>query len=69
MVGYGFAGWYLDEALTTPFDGVMPTQDTTLYAKWEAGMVNYKVNHYQQDILDDEYTLYKVEHLTAMADS
>ena len=69
MVGYGFAGWYLDETLTTPFDGVMPTQDTTLYAKWEAGMVNYTVNHYQQDILDDEYTLYKVEHLTAEADS
>ena len=34
--GYTFAGWYADEALTTPWDFTTPiTKDTTLYAKWE----------------------------------
>ncbi|HEY8443635.1 MAG TPA: InlB B-repeat-containing protein [Clostridia bacterium] len=34
-IGYIFAGWYLDEALTQPFDfGTPITQDIRLYAKW-----------------------------------
>ncbi len=34
--GYVFEGWYIDEALTTPFNfGVtLITKDITLYAKW-----------------------------------
>ena len=48
-VGYGFAGWFVDEALTVPFDGYMTSDDLTLYAKWEAGVVGYVVNHHVQD--------------------
>ena len=33
--GFSFAGWYNDEALTTPFTStVFPENDITLYAKW-----------------------------------
>jgi len=34
--GYIFDGWYLDAALTKPFDMVVPSSDTTIYAKWIA---------------------------------
>ena len=34
--GYIFSGWYLDAALTKPFDMVVPSSDTTVYAKWIA---------------------------------
>ncbi|GAA3413850.1 InlB B-repeat-containing protein [Paenibacillus hodogayensis] len=40
--GYGFGGWYMDEALTRPFDfDTVITRDMTLYAKWTA--INYSV--------------------------
>lgn len=33
--GHYFAGWYLDEAGTIPFDfNMVPTKDTIVYAKW-----------------------------------
>ena len=33
--GYVFAGWYMNEALTTPYDfSLTITQDITLYARW-----------------------------------
>ena len=33
--GYEFLGWYLDEALTIPFDyDVMPNSDVNLYPRW-----------------------------------
>lgn len=51
-LGYGFAGWFVDEALTIPFDGYMPSGELTLYAKWEAGVVGYVVNHHVQDAND-----------------
>lgn len=37
--GYTFAGWYTDESCTQPYDftnAVMPGNDFTLYAKWDA---------------------------------
>ncbi len=44
--GYTFAGWYRDEALTDLFvfgdDTLMPENDMTLYAKWEAN--SYQVS-------------------------
>jgi len=34
--GYTFAGWYLDEACTVPYDFSTPvTHDIDLYAKWD----------------------------------
>ena len=36
--GYTFEGWYMDEALTIPFDPDMKIEkDMTLYAKWSDG--------------------------------
>ena len=39
-----FVGWYKDEALTTPWDFAADkvTDDTTLYAKWEAHVHNFE---------------------------
>lgn len=31
---YTFAGWYIDSACTTKFDGILPNENATLYAKW-----------------------------------
>lgn len=49
--GYGFGGWYMDEACSDDkrFSGIMPAKDITLYAKWVAGQVSYKVEHYVMD--------------------
>lgn len=38
--GATFEGWYNDEALTIPFEGYMPMNDTTIYAKWLAAEVD-----------------------------
>lgn len=35
LTGFTFIGWYLDSNLTQSFNGVMPPEDITLYAKWE----------------------------------
>lgn len=43
--GYTFAGWYTDPSCTQPYDftnAVMPEQNFTLYAKWDA--LTYTVN-------------------------
>lgn len=34
-----FAGWYLEAECTTSFDGVMPAENTTVYAKWTKAAV------------------------------
>ena len=58
--GYAFRNWCIDEACTTAWDFAsgMVTSDITLYAKWDpAGGVSYTVQHYQQNIDDDNYTI------------
>ena len=47
----------------------MPDQDLTLYAKWEANIVNYVVEHYQQNVQGDGYTLKESSHVRAAVDS
>ena len=50
-VGYAFDGWYTDAGCTTEFTAAtMPAENTTLYAKWNAGEVNYTVNYYLQNV-------------------
>lgn len=50
LSGYEFAGWYNDDAFSTPFEWLtMPAQDLTLYAKWvpvviDEGLV-YQINN------------------------
>lgn len=48
--GYTFAGWYLDEELTTPYTipDVMADEDALVYAKWIPAQVTYTVKTYLQ---------------------
>ena len=58
--GYTFRNWCIDESCTTAWDFAsgMVTSDITLYAKWDpVGGVSYTVQHYQQNINDDNYTI------------
>lgn len=56
-LGYTFAGWYTDLALTNAFKATtMPAGNTTLYAKWTPNNVAYTVEHYQK-ALDGQYEL------------
>ena len=57
--GYTFDGWYTDADCTTAFTATtMPAENITLYAKWTAqGGISYTVEHYQQNVTDDDYTL------------
>ena len=61
--GYAFAGWYLtsacnNEDLVEATSSVLTAANHTLYAKWvKSGYVSYTVEHYQQNIIDDNYTL------------
>ena len=54
--GYTFAGWYNGEnEVTTEYK---INSDLELTAKWNANTdTAYKVEHYQQNIIDDEYAL------------
>lgn len=67
--GYTFGGWYTDADCTTAFTATtMPAKDLTLYAKWTAqGNISYTVEHYQQNVTDDEYTLADTESKTGTA--
>lgn len=48
-VGYDFAGWYEDEACTTPFTfGGVLTADTTVHAKWVPSASSYTVIIWKQ---------------------
>lgn len=56
--GYAFGGWYTDAGCTTAFTAAtMPAENTTLYAKWNAGEVNYTVNYYLQNVDGTDYVL------------
>ncbi|MFA9465075.1 MAG: InlB B-repeat-containing protein [Velocimicrobium sp.] len=64
--GYAFGGWYKNEKLTTPFVfQTMPAENIILYAKWIPNTTTqYQVEHYQQNLANDTYTLYETENLT-----
>lgn len=38
VTAYTFAGWYIDSACTQAFNGIMPSENITLYAKWDASV-------------------------------
>ena len=57
--GYDFAGWFTEKAggeqiLTESSVSIAANQ--TLYAHWTAGLVEYTVNHYQQNVENDGYS-------------
>ena len=69
--GYTFASWNTkqapDESSKSYKDKekITLTEDLTLYAQWAAGTgTAYKVEHWQQNITDDNYTLAKTEPMT-----
>jgi uncharacterized repeat protein (TIGR02543 family) len=50
-VGYTFAGWYSDETLTTAYTiTTMPLNGITLYAKWDAALVNVDIEIYTETL-------------------
>lgn len=55
--GYAFAGWYTDKECTNSFNGVMPKENITLYAKWDMSKVNYTVEHYMEKTDGSGYEL------------
>ncbi len=69
-VGYTFEGWYSDDMLTEKYSfTTMPAKNLILYAKWTANTnTQYRVEHYQQNILNDGYTRYSVDTLTGVTD-
>ena len=72
-VGYTFNAWYKEVGLINLWDFStqrMPANNVTLYAKWIANTdTAYRVEHYQQNILDDEYTLVETENLQGTTQS
>jgi uncharacterized repeat protein (TIGR02543 family) len=69
-VGYTFEGWYSDEKLKEKYSfTTMPANNLILYAKWTANTnTQYRVEHYQQNLQNDGYTLYTVDTLTGVTD-
>ena len=69
--GYAFDGWYTDETCTSGNEftaTTMPAENITLYAKWTAqGGISYTVEHYQQNVAGDDYTLADKESKTGAA--
>ena len=54
LTGYGFDGWYLDDA---EYDFSIPVKkNLILSARWTEGEVNYTVHHFLQNIENDDYT-------------
>lgn len=65
--GYGFNGWYNG---ATAFEAsVMPAQNLTLTASYVEGQYNYTVNHYQQNVDGNGYTLFASVVKTAAIDT
>ncbi len=57
--GYSFQGWYLDSELTTKAtDNLKLTEDTILYAKWEAGTANYSIVYMLENANDDGFSYF-----------
>jgi uncharacterized repeat protein (TIGR02543 family) len=62
--GYTFGGWFKEESLVNEwiFASDKVTEAITLYAKWEANTDTvYTVQHYQQDVTGEGYTLVEAD--------
>ena len=54
---YNFDAWYVDEQFTTKFESAfMPTEDTTLYAKWILAVKPVSLTVYHNDLETPVYT-------------
>ena len=62
--GYTFSGWSREDGFT------MPAENVTITGSFTAnGETPYKVEHYQQNLEDDGYTLADTENLTGETDT
>ena len=62
--GYTFSGWSWEDGFT------MPAENVTITGSFTAnGETPYKVEHYQQNLEDDGYTLAETENLTGETDT
>lgn len=71
-MGYVFGGWYKDQNCTQAYTvpAKMPAEDSILYAKWtQATNTKYTVEHYQQNLNNDLYTLIDTDSLTGTTDA
>ena len=69
--GYDLEGWFNKDG-DTPWDFTVNkvTKDTKLYAKWKAKTdMAYTVQHLQQNISDDKYTVIDTENKTGTTDT
>ncbi len=68
--GWTFGGWYKDAAYTDGPVTEIPAGtigNQTFYAKWESvSAVSYYVEHWQQNVEDNEYTLFETDTLTGI---
>ena len=68
--GYTFTGWYLNNTHITSQSKVQIMQDTTLKASWKADEHTvYQVNHYQENLDNDGYTLVDNQQLNGTTNS
>ncbi|MEE1290793.1 MAG: InlB B-repeat-containing protein [Spirochaetota bacterium] len=65
--GYTFDGWYKNDGTKIEADYKV-TEKLTLTASWNNANTTYKVEHYQQNIADNEYTLFETENKTGKTD-
>lgn len=70
-IGYKFSGWYSDAVCKTPFtQTTIPARDIKLFGKMlERDDTVYKVEHYQEDLSGDEYTLKDTANLTGITNA
>ena len=62
--GYFFEGWF-DGSTKVEADKYKVTKNVILYANWSANSnIEYKIEHYQQNIENDEYTIFETESKT-----
>ncbi|WP_170841411.1 InlB B-repeat-containing protein [[Clostridium] fimetarium] len=70
--GYDFGGWYRDAALTQAYSipATMPDSDVEVFAKWNPRSdTKYTVEHYQQNLNNNIYTLVDTDSLQGKTDS
>lgn len=62
--GYTFVAWQYENQIYDEYQSfTMPAHNVTFTAKWLGGIASYTVNHYQQNVTGDGYTLKDTETL------
>lgn len=67
--GYVFLGWYTESNTPITTISLGSTGNIKLVAKWKCSTADFRVNHYQQNIKDDDYTLFETEVFTGTTES